>query len=195
MKTKMKDQLTNESWSRWASAVVYETLRYLTVLTVLAALPVATAGPLHGQTPAPTLTPADAPKVDSTGSSQGTADPQKTPDDDSTPKSKRGSWLLAPIPINSPAFGAGLVLVVGYVFRFSESDKLSPPSTVGAIAAFTNNGSRGIVAGGKLYFMENKYQTTLAFGTGRANYEYFGTGRIPGTSGRSVEIRQKGGFL
>src|SRR5215213_4946804 len=157
--TKMKGQRrTYESWSRLASAVVYEALRYLTIATFFAALPVVAAGRVHGQAPAPSLTPADTSKVDSTSSGQGTADPQKTPDDDSTTKSKRGSWLLAPIPINSPAFGAGLVLVVGYVFHFSESDKLSPPSTVGAATAFTNNGSRGIVAGGKLYFMENKYQ-------------------------------------
>src|SRR6476659_1073328 len=101
MKTEMKGKRrTCESRSRLPSAVVYETLRYLTILTFFFALPVAAAGRIYGQTPTPSLSPADAAKVDSANSSQGTADPQKTPDDDSTTKSKRGSWLLAPIPIN-----------------------------------------------------------------------------------------------
>ena len=116
-------------------------------------------------------------------------------DPDKSKKPKRGSWVFAPIPINSPAFGAGLILGVGYIFKLKAEDKVSHPSTIGAAGAFTNNGSRGIVAAAKLYFDENKYQTTLAFGKGRANYEFFGIGRIPGRPALSVDIEQRGQFF
>ena len=119
-----------------------------------------------------------------------------TKDDPAKPeKEKRGSWILAPIPIKSPAFGAGLVLAAGYVFKLNPKDEISPPSTIGAAFAFTNNGSRGLVIGGRLYFAENKYQTAFAAGKGRANYEYFGIGRIVGESGVSVLMKQNGGFV
>ncbi len=121
------------------------------------------------------------------------ADQLKKQDDQKKPK--RGTWILAPIPINSPAFGSGLILGAGYVFKFKESDNESPPSVIAAAVAFTNNGSRGIVLGTSLYFGENKYKLTLATGTGKANYEFFGIGRIPGRPAISALIKQKGAFF
>jgi hypothetical protein len=54
-------------------------------------------------------------------------------DDQNKPKKeKRGSLILAPIPINSPTFGAGMIFVAGYVFQWKQDDKLSPPPSVGA---------------------------------------------------------------
>jgi outer membrane protein assembly factor BamA len=47
----------------------------------------------------------------------------------------------------------------------------------------------------RLYFSENKYQTAFAFGKGKANYDYFGIGRVPGREGISVEINQSGAFV
>ena len=44
---------------------------------------------------------------------------------------KRGSLVIAPIPISSPAFGSGLLLITGYVFKLNENDKTSPPSWLG----------------------------------------------------------------
>ena len=64
-------------------------------------------------------------------------------DDPAKPqKKKRGTWIIAPIPISSPAIGSGLVLALGYVFKLDESDDVSPPSTLGVMGAFTNNGTR-----------------------------------------------------
>jgi len=67
-----------------------------------------------------------------------------TPDKDKDPKKpkkpKRGELVIAPIPATSPAVGTGLILVAGYVFKFKEDDKLSPPSVLGAVGAATNNG-------------------------------------------------------
>jgi len=110
----------------------------------------------------------------------------------STKKPKRGQLVVAPIPVSSPAVGSGLVLVGLYVFKFKESDKTSPPSVVGLVGAFTNNGSRGGVLGGRLYFSENKYQTTFAVAKGRANFDFFGIGRRPNAQGISVPLTVKG---
>src|SRR5688572_24273327 len=107
-------------------------------------------------------------------------------------KEKRGSLVIAPIPISSPAFGAGLILVAGYVFRLNLQDEKSPPSFLGATGAFTNNGTRALLLGGKLYAKENKYQTTFALGKGRANLDFFGIGRIPGRPPISVPLSMSG---
>ncbi len=117
---------------------------------------------------------------------------QDDDEDDKPKKPKRGSLIFAPIPISSPAFGAGIILGAGYVFKLNMDDKSSPPSTIGLATAFTNSGTRGLALGTKLYFSENKYQTTFAFGKGRANYEFFGIGRIPGREPVSVEMKQSG---
>jgi hypothetical protein len=119
--------------------------------------------------------------------------PKKDQDKDpAAKKPKRGEFVIAPIPITSPAVGSGLVLAVGYVFKLKEEDKTSPPSVIGMVGAFTNNGSRGGGLGGRLYFGENKYQTTFAFVKGRVNYDFFGIGRLPGRDPISVEIHQGG---
>ena len=107
-------------------------------------------------------------------------------------KPKRGELILAPIPISSPAVGSGLVLAVGYVFKLNQEDKLSPPSTVGLVGAFTNSGSRGGGIGGRLYFSENKYQTTFAFVKGRVNFDFFGIGLRPGRDPVSVPLKMGG---
>ena len=93
---------------------------------------------------------------------------------------KRGSIVIAPIPISSPAFGSGLLLIAGYVFKFDKEDAVSPPSWVGAAGVRTNNGTRGLALGGRFYLKENKYQTTVAVMTGHANLDFYGIGRIPG---------------
>jgi hypothetical protein len=119
----------------------------------------------------------------------------KQDDTDQPQKPKRGSWVFAPIPINSPAFGAGIIIGVGYIFKLDKEDTVSPPSTIGAAGAFTNNGSRGLVVAGRLYFDENKYQTSIAIGGGKANYDYYGIGRLPNQQPTAVSIEQKGRFF
>jgi hypothetical protein len=101
---------------------------------------------------------------------------------------KRGSIVIAPIPISSPAFGSGLLLIAGYVFKFDKEDAVSPPSWVGAAGVHTNNGTRGLALGGRLYLKENKYQTTVAVMTGHANFDFFGVGRLPGRPAVSVPL-------
>ena len=123
-------------------------------------------------------------------------DPTPTPkdqDDNAKPKKpKRGSLVIAPIPITSPALGSGLVLAIGYVFKLNQEDKLSPPSTVGLVGARTNGGTRAGGLGGRLYFSENKYQTTLVVAKGHANFDFFGIGRIPGREPIAVPLQVGG---
>ena len=108
---------------------------------------------------------------------------------------KRGSLVIAPIPISSPAFGSGLLLITGYVFKLNEQDKTSPPSWLGGGGVFTNNGTRGLVLGARLYFQENKYQTTMAVAKGSANLDFFGIGRIPGRAPISVPLSMDGSIF
>ena len=117
----------------------------------------------------------------------------KAQDDPAYPKKeKRGSFIIAPIPISSPAFGSGLLLITAYVFKLNEQDKSSSPSWLGAAGAFTNNGTRALAVGGRLYLKENKYQTTFAVARGRANLDFFGIGRVPGSSGISIPLQMDG---
>ena len=106
-------------------------------------------------------------------------------------KPKRGTWIFAPIPISSPAIGSGLVVVVGYVFKLDQDDKVSPPSTIGLAGAFTNNGTRAGGIGGRFYFAENKYQATFLLAKGRVFADFYGIGRIPGRE--AVKVPLSGG--
>ena len=105
---------------------------------------------------------------------------------------KRGSLVIAPIPISSPAFGSGLLVIGGYVFKLDKDDDVSPPSWLGGAGVFTNNGSRGLALGGRLYLQQNKWQTTFAGIKGKANLDFFGIGRIPGRDPISVPLRMEG---
>jgi Omp85 superfamily domain len=105
---------------------------------------------------------------------------------------KRGSLVIAPIPISSPAVGSGIEPVVGYIFPFSMKDKVSPPSVVGAAGIITNNGSRGFVLGGELYLKQDTYQITSGFAHGNINYDLYGVGTAAGNAGLKLPLNQTG---
>jgi hypothetical protein len=88
-------------------------------------------------------------------------------------KSHRGSFVAAPLPIVSPAIGAGVIPVVGYIFALSEKDKVSPPSLVGAAGRWTDNGSNGFGVGTQLFMKENRYEIQALFADGTVNYTLF----------------------
>lgn len=132
----------------------------------------------------------------STGDETGKDKTKKQKDEQAKPKKeKRGSLVIAPIPISSPAFGSGLLLITGYVFKVDPNDKESPPSFLGGAGAFTSNGTRGLVLGGRLYLQENKYQTTFAVAKGKVNLDFFGIGRIPGRDAIAVPLQMDGSIL
>ena len=153
------------------------------------------------QTPTPSPTNSSNPVNHNPDSSNQKPNASSAPsnqqdDDKANQKSeKRGSLVIAPIPISSPAFGSGLILVAGYVFKFDQEDKVSPPSWFGGAGVLTNNGSRGLALAGRLYLKENKYQTTFAVLKGRANLDFYGIGRIPGRTPISVPLSMEGSIF
>jgi hypothetical protein len=167
-------------------------VRAVSVLTLVLILGLAECMTALGQNPAPSdQTKEGKQEPVPAGQSKDQAPASAAPEDQEPDKKKtekRGSLVVAPIPISSPAFGSGLLLITGYVFKLNEQDKTSPPSWLGGAGAFTNNGTRALVLGARFYFQENKYQTTIAVGKGRANLDFFGIGRIPGRAPISVPL-------
>ena len=102
---------------------------------------------------------------------------------------KTSSYVVAPLPTSSPAVGTGLVPVLGYIFRLNKKDKISPPSAIGAVGFFTNNGSRGLAFGAQLFFKEDRYRLMTAWARGNVNYDIYGSGR---TEAIGLPLKQKG---
>jgi hypothetical protein len=104
---------------------------------------------------------------------------------DTQPKTKkkhdgRGAFVIAPIPLSSPAIGSGVVLAVGYIFPFSKTDKVSPPSVIGAAGLLTNNSTRGFALGGQFYLKQDTYKVTAGYGRGNVNYDLYGSREFAG---------------
>ncbi len=108
---------------------------------------------------------------------------------------KRGSFVIAPIPISSPAIGSGLEPVVGYIFPLSVNDKVSPPSAVGAGGILTDNGTRAFAVGGELYLKQDKYRIRAGFLYGNINYDLYGIGTSAGNAGLKLPLNQTGGLF
>jgi hypothetical protein len=103
---------------------------------------------------------------------------------------KNGAFVVAPLPISSPAVGSGIVPVLAYIFPTSTGDKTSPASLVGAVGLVTDNGSRAIALGGEVYFKQNTYRTTAIYARGNLNYDLYGLGS--GDSQPKLPIKQTG---
>jgi surface antigen Omp85-like protein len=121
--------------------------------------------------------------------------PKGSPQQNASPENKPegGSFVIAPLPISSPALGSGIVPVLAYIFPLDKSDKTSPPSVVGAAGLVTDNGTRAFVAAGELYFKENTYRATAAFARGNLNYDLYGLGA--GASQPRLPLNQTGQVL
>jgi len=105
------------------------------------------------------------------------------------------SFIVAPLPISSPALGAGIVPVFAYIFHLSPHDKTSPPSVVGGVGLVTNNGSRAFVLAGDLFFHEGTYHATAAYAHGNLNYDLYGIGIDAGKAGIKLPLNQTGQFF
>ena len=112
---------------------------------------------------------------------------------DAKSSEKRGEWLLAPIPISSPAIGSGLEWAVARLFPFNRKDDVSPASAVGAGGIFTNNGSSGVAIGAKLYMKEDRYRLTVAAATASINFDVYGIGQDAGSQGIYIPLNVQGG--
>lgn len=199
MHQKTKMSRVKETIELFAAAMPTNALRAAAVCRTFSAF-VLLVSIISGSSTALSQNPSPTPKenesvkeepADKTDPSTASVKPQED-DNAKDKKEKRGSLVIAPIPISSPAFGSGLLLVTGYVFKLNQEDQVSPPSWMGAAGAFTNNGTRALALGGRLYLKENKYQTTFAFMKGRANLDFYGIGRIPGRTPIAVPLSLEG---
>jgi hypothetical protein len=129
--------------------------------------------------------------LQSTEARQGTqaAEPQN-PEGQKEPK--KPEWVLAPIPMSSPSVGTGLEWAVGRVFPLSKVDPASPSSFVGVGGLFTNNGSRAVVGGGRMYLKEDRYRLTAAGGAAKINADMYGVGKEAGDRGEYLPLTVKG---
>lgn len=106
--------------------------------------------------------------------------------------SPRGSFIVAPLPISSPALGTGIVPIFGYIFPFRKDDKVSPPSVVGMAGLVTNNGSRAFGAYADLFLKEDTFRITALYARGNLNYDLYGIGLGSGNAGRKLPLEQTG---
>ena len=164
-----------------------------------AALLAAKARPVTQSSPAGQVLETDAPPV-----ADGAQQPQ--PSQTENPKTKpakgnkvekkeqgrRGSIVVAPLPIVSPAIGSGVIPVLGYIFPLQRDDKISPPSVIGAAGMVTNNGSRGFALGADLFVKENRYEIKLIYGRGNVDYKLYGLGYINGSTQPGLPLQQTG---
>lgn len=125
-------------------------------------------------------------------SSQATDDPVKKSEKSKRKKIFRGDFVAAPIPISSPALGSGIVPVAGYIFPLRSSDRVSPPSLVGAAGLITDNGSRAFAVGGQLFIKQDTYRVTAGFFQGNLNYNLYGVGVAAGNAGLKLPLTQDG---
>ena len=105
------------------------------------------------------------------------------------------SFIVAPLPISSPAVGTGIVPVLAYIFPMSSHDKTSPPSVIGGAGLVTNNGSRAFVLAGDLFFHENTYHASAVYAHGNLNYDLYGVGIDAGKAGIKLPLKQTGQFF
>jgi hypothetical protein len=111
---------------------------------------------------------------------------------DGTKSSGKSSWVIAPLPISSPALGTGIVPVLGYIFPFRKSDKVSPASVIGMAGLVTDNGSRAFGAYSDLFMRENTFRITAVYARGNLNYDLYGIGLAAGNEGRKLPLEQTG---
>jgi len=107
-------------------------------------------------------------------------------------KQPRGSIVIAPLPIVSPAIGAGIVPVFGYIFPFQVKDKISPPSVLGVAGLLTDNGTHALVLMSDLFMKENRYEIRSFYFHGALNYDLYGEGYEAGTSNLRLPLEQQG---
>ncbi|HZC44003.1 MAG TPA: hypothetical protein VE195_07500, partial [Acidobacteriaceae bacterium] len=142
---------------------------------------------------------AQQPTVDTTPY-RGPRKPEKSPGqqntneagDTSKSASSRGSFVVAPIPMSSPAIGTGATIIGAYIFPLQKSDKISRPSLVGGAWVGTNNGTRAWVLGTELFFNQDRYHVITGVAHGDLNYDFYGTGNANGNAGRKFGLNQTG---
>jgi len=103
-----------------------------------------------------------------------------------------GSFVVAPLPIVSPALGAGIVPILGYITPIPAKDRTLEPSVVGVGGLITNDGSRGFGLGADLYLDKARYELESVYAHGNLNYNLYGEGFVNGNAGLKLPLEQRG---
>jgi hypothetical protein len=157
-------------------------------LCLLAGLILYQVKPTHAQdSPISDIRPAPA-------GSEAKQDQESEKENESDPvgkkRQRRGSIVVAPVPIVSPAIGSGIVPVAAYIFPFQTKDKISAPSVIGAAGLITSNGSRGLGLATELFMKENRYKLKSVYVRGNVNYDLYGVGFAEGNAGLKLPLVQ-----
>jgi hypothetical protein len=145
--------------------------------------------------PESTGSPSDSQSMKTQSSETNGSSGDEAESEQGKPSTKKGSFVIAPLPISSPALGTGIIPVVGYIFPFRRDDIVSPPSVVGVAGLATNNGSRGFAAYADLYMKQKAYRVSAAYVRGNLNYDLYGVGLIAGNAGLKLPLSQTGQVL
>ncbi len=130
-----------------------------------------------------------------------TKENQKQSDDEEKKKQGRkkwdenGSFVIAPLPIKSPALGAGIVPILGYITPIPAKDKKIEPSVFGAAGLVTNDGTRGWGLGTDTYIDKARYEMEAVFAKGNLDYNLYGVGFLNGNAGLKLPLEQTGHFF
>jgi Omp85 superfamily domain len=107
-------------------------------------------------------------------------------------KPHKGAFVIAPIPIVSPAIGSGLVPVLAYITPIAPRERGVTPSTFAVAGLITNNGSRGFVLGTDLYLSHSRYEVESGYVHGSIDYDIYGQGYLNGSLGLKLPLEQTG---
>ncbi len=142
---------------------------------------------------AQTPTPQSAPNPSSDNASQQIPDKkEEEKEKKKKKKSSNGSFVIAPLPIVSPAIGTGLIPIVGYITPVPQKEREETPSVVGAGGLITNNGSHAFFLGTDLYFNQERYEVEAVYVHGSLDYSLYGTGFINGGTDFKLPLEQSG---
>lgn len=134
----------------------------------------------------------DVPEETPSAEQAATVNKENSQASEGTNLEKKGEWMFAPIPVSSPAIGSGLEWAVARLFPFNKKDEVSPPSAVGVAGIFTNNGSRGVAIGGRLYMKQDGYRVAAGIANASINFDVYGIGGASGRRGIFIPLNVDG---
>jgi hypothetical protein len=103
-----------------------------------------------------------------------------------------GSFVIAPLPIVSPALGTGIIPILGYITPIPAKHRGFAPSVMGAGGLITNDGSRGFGVGADLYLDKARYEVESIYAHGNIDYNLYGEGFISRNAGLKLPLEQAG---
>ena len=151
-----------------------------------------TPNSLAAPQPQDSYAPAQQTSANPSGANESQQQAEKKKKEKKKKKPGAGAFVIAPIPIVSPAIGSGFVPVVGYITPVAPREPGVTPSTFGVAGLITNNSSRGFVVGTDLYLSHARYEVESGYARGSLDYNIYGEGFINGNAGLKLPLEQTG---